>query len=73
MATRAASLQAQIDVIDTYLATIKPTSVAADGVSSTSPDWIALSERRDKLQNMLDRISGASPMFVRSRTSGLGS
>ena len=71
MATRAASLQAQINVIDLYLAKIEPTSVAADGVSATSPEWLKLAERRDKLQNMLDRISGTSPMFARGRVSGL--
>lgn len=71
MSTLIASIAAQITALDAKLLSISPTSVAADGTSVTNPDWIALSKHRIYLEQMLDRLSGTAPMFVRGRVKGL--
>jgi len=73
MSTLAVSLAAQITALDARLASIAANSMSAEGVSVSHPDWVALSNQRMKLQAMLDRINGTSPMFARGRVSGLGS
>jgi hypothetical protein len=70
MSTLAVSIQAQITALDAKLLSIDPTSVSADGTSVTNPDWIALSNHRMKLEQMLERVTGTAPMFVRGRIKG---
>ncbi len=72
MSTFAASIAMQIAALDLKLASVGPTSVGADGTSVTNPDWVALSNQRIKLEGILNRISGASPMFPRGVVTGLG-
>lgn len=71
MSTLIASIEAQITALDAKLLSVDPTSVSSDGTSVTNPDWIALSNHRMKLEQMLDRLSGNAPMFVRGRIKGL--
>lgn len=71
MSTLAVSIQAQIDALDTKLASISPTSVASDGTSVSNPDWIALSNHRLKLEEYKNRLAGTAPMFARGVVTGL--
>lgn len=71
MASLAASLALQIDAIDAKMSAISPTSVGADGATVTNPDWIALSNHRIKLDQMLARASGTSPRIIRGVVKGL--
>ena len=72
MSTFAASIAAQIAALDERLTSVSPTSVGADGTSVTNPDWVALSNQRIKLEGILGRINGTSPMFPRGVVTGLG-
>lgn len=71
MATLAASIASQIAAIDAQMSAISPTSVGANGVNETNPDWIALSKRRMALEVYLGRVNGTAPMIVRGIVKGL--
>ncbi len=72
MARSAASIQAEIDSIETLLATSASlnSSVAADGVSRTI-DRTALQSRLDFLYAQLERAAAGGSMFVRGVVRGL--
>lgn len=72
MSTLLVSLQAQADALDARLSSITATSVSANGVNRQNPDWIALSNQRIKIAQLIDRLSGNSPMLVRGVVNGLG-
>lgn len=69
--TLATSLAAQITALDTQLATLTPVAMASDSTSVTYMDWVRLSKRRVELEALYNRATGASPMVVRGRLTGL--
>ena len=73
MPRNAASIQSEIDIIEARLASADglANSVGSDGVSISYADRQQLAKRLDQLYLQLDRATGASPMFVRGRVSGL--
>ncbi len=71
MSTLVVSLTNQIAALDAVLLTVSAVTVSADGVTVTNQRWTELSDQRMKLEMMLNRASGASPMFVRGRVNGL--
>jgi hypothetical protein len=66
-------IQLEITAIETRLQSADSMlqSVSADGTSVTAVERKALESRLDDLYQMLDRATGASPMFVRGRVKGL--
>lgn len=71
MSSLLVSITAQIAALDAQLLSISPTSVSANGVSETNVDWVKLSDQRLKLEMILNRINGTSPMIVRGYVRGL--
>ena len=73
MARSSAYIQIEITAIETRLQSADSmlSSVASDGTSVTAAERAALEKRLDSLYQMLDRATGASPMFVRGRVKGL--
>jgi hypothetical protein len=72
MARSAASIQAEITVIEGLLSSEQGnySSVGADGVSR-SIDRAELASRLDRLYQQLGRANGTSPMFARTYVKGL--
>lgn len=73
MGRSAASIQAEIDRLETFLSgsgtTIQSTS--ADGTSVTNVSRKDAEARLDSLYQQLGRVDGSSPMFTRGRVGGL--
>lgn len=65
-----AAIDAELVVLEARASTLAASSMSADGVS-TSADMVAIQNRIDQLWRMKDRMSGASPMFVRGVIKGL--
>jgi hypothetical protein len=59
--------------ISNYLSSAESlnSSVGADGVQATKADRAQLERRLSWLDTMIDRASGAAPMRVRGRLTGL--
>lgn len=72
MSRSAASIQAEIDVIETFLASSDSlmTSVSADG-TSRSVNRAEVATRLDKLYQQLGRKNGTSPMIIRGVVKGM--
>lgn len=73
MPRSAASIQAEIDRLETFLAA-DDTTVESGGVDGSnlrrySRDQLA--SRLDLLYRQLDRVNGTSPMFTRGHVRGL--
>ena len=72
MPTPVATLQAQVDALDARITEIAGASQLNDGNTSASFGAINdLIDARNKLQSMIDRLSGARPMILRGRVVGL--
>ena len=73
MARSVAAIQAEIDILEARLASEDGLvrSAGSDGVTISYEQRDQLAKRLDHLYMMLDRASGAAPMFVRGRISGL--
>ena len=72
MPTPVATLQAQVDAIDARITEIAGATQMHDGNTTASFAGINdLIDARNRLQNMIDRISGAQPLFLRGRVVGL--
>jgi hypothetical protein len=73
MARSAASIQAEIDRLETFLSGAGTTiqSTSADGTATTLVSRKEAAERLDILYQQLDRTTGTAPMFVRGRVGGL--
>lgn len=71
MSSLLVSITAQIAALDAQLISISPTSVSANGISETNTDWVKLSDQRMKLEMILNRINGSSPMIVRGSLRGM--
>lgn len=72
MPTPVATLQAQVDAIDARITEIAGASQMSDGNTSASFSGIEdLITARNRLQGMIDRLSGANPLLLRGRVVGL--
>lgn len=73
MGRSASSIQSEITVIETQLASASSLiqSTSADGTSVTQADRQKLEQRLDELYQQLGRANGSSPMLVRGRLKGL--
>lgn len=73
MPRTASAIQAEIDVLEAHLASANSVvgSSGSDGTSLTYAQRSAMEARLDRLYQMMDRATGKSPMFVRSRVGGL--
>lgn len=72
MPTPAATLQAQIDALDAQITATAGASQMHDGNTSASFSTINdLIDARNRLQMMLDRMTGARPLATRGRLIGL--
>ncbi len=73
MGRSAASIQAEITIIETELQTAASliTTATSDSTSVTK-QRAALEKRLDQLYIQLDRATGAAPMFVRGVVRGFG-
>jgi hypothetical protein len=74
MARTAASIQAEIDRLETFLSSEATTiqSTSADGTSVTHINRKQAEDRLDRLYIQLGRANGTSPMFPRGVVTGLG-
>lgn len=70
----AASIQAEINVLEAYLASTDSTasSVSSRGTSIVNVSRADASARLDALYLQLGRIDGTAPMIVRGVVKGLG-
>lgn len=73
MGRSAASIQAEIDRLETFLSSASTTlqSTASDGTSVVNIDRDKATQRLDMLYQQLGRANGTSPMFVRGRVGGV--
>lgn len=72
MPTSTATLQAQIDAIDARISEVAGATQMHDGNTSASFSSINdLIDARNKLQTLLDRLTGTRPLFTRGRVVGL--
>lgn len=72
MPTPIATLQAQVDALDARITEMAGLTAASDGPTSASVANINdLIDARNRLQSMIDRLSGTRPLFVRGRVVGL--
>ena len=73
MPRSSAAIQLEIDKIEAHLASDNSlvANTSADGTSLGYSQRSLLETRLNRLYQMLDRATGASPMFVRTRVGGL--
>lgn len=72
MPTPVATLQAQVDALDARIIELSGATQMQDGNTSASfADIEKLIDARNKLQAMIDRLTGTRPMIVRGRLTGL--
>lgn len=74
MSRSAASIQAQINVLEAFLQSGASTIVTqgANGVTATRIDAIQATTMLNELYLQLGRADGSNPMLVRGRLVGLG-
>jgi hypothetical protein len=73
MPLSAATLQTELDAVNAQiLKALKGSLVQTFGTMIQQQSIAQLRAHRDALQQQLDRVTGASPMFVRGRVTGLG-
>ena len=73
MARSAASIQAEITILEAHLASSASllSNTGADGTSAGFAERAAMTKRLDELYTQLDRANGTAPMIVRGRVLGL--
>lgn len=72
MPTPVATLQAQVDALDARIIEIAGATQMQDGNTSASFSAINdLIDARNRLQAMIDRLSGRNPIIRRGRVVGL--
>jgi hypothetical protein len=73
MPRSAASIQAEIDILEARLSSAASLtrSAGSDGTNLTYEDRASLTKRLDSLYMHLGRANGTAPMFARSRVDGL--
>ena len=72
MPTPIPTLQAQVDALDAQIVAIAGATQMHDGNTTASFSAVNdLIDARNRLQNMIDRLTGRQPLFLRGRVVGL--